>query len=300
MVKDGGTYYVYGLHGPLEQISASGAVTYLHQDQLGSTRLLTDSTGANVGSFSYDAYGNVASYTGTGTFPLQYAGQYTDAESGLQYLRAREYDPTTGSFLSRDPAAALTRSPYGYVAGNPLNGVDATGLDANCDLIPRPWDMGNACMAEAMQSPVGRGTLVGGGVAAGVVTCVFWCPIVGIAAAAGGGSTAMNQLEQAAPDVAPAAIDDAATAVPECPIRGYTWEGVQRAISRDGHGVSPSAMLNVVKYPLGTVAQANGATKFIGDNAVVVLNGSGKVIPPGRRITWDGGTNGTTSVRPGS
>jgi uncharacterized protein RhaS with RHS repeats len=49
-------------------------------------------------------------------------------ESSLQYLRARYYDPATGQFLSRDPLASLTRSPYGYVGGNPLNGVDPSGL----------------------------------------------------------------------------------------------------------------------------------------------------------------------------
>jgi RHS repeat-associated protein len=59
---------------------------------------------------------------------LQYAGQYTDAESGLQYERARYYDPTTGQFLSRDPMGAITRESYGYVHGNPLNLVDPTGL----------------------------------------------------------------------------------------------------------------------------------------------------------------------------
>ena len=44
------------------------------------------------------------------------------------------YDgPASGSiyFLSRDPAVATTLSPYGYVAGNPLNGSDPSGLDFN-------------------------------------------------------------------------------------------------------------------------------------------------------------------------
>lgn len=43
-------------------------------------------------------------------------------------VRSRDYDPSTGQFLSRDPAAATTRSPYGYVNDNPLNGTDPTGL----------------------------------------------------------------------------------------------------------------------------------------------------------------------------
>jgi hypothetical protein len=41
---------------------------------------------------------------------------------------ARYYDPATGQFLTVDPMVATTLSPYGYVAGNPLNATDPTGL----------------------------------------------------------------------------------------------------------------------------------------------------------------------------
>jgi len=41
----------------------------------------------------------VLTQTGTRT-PFGYAGQYTDAESSLQYLRARYYDPDTQQFLT--------------------------------------------------------------------------------------------------------------------------------------------------------------------------------------------------------
>lgn len=55
-------------------------------------------------------------------------GQYTDAETGFQYLRARYYDPATGQFLTRDPLEAETGEAYGYVRGDPLNRTDPTGL----------------------------------------------------------------------------------------------------------------------------------------------------------------------------
>ena len=51
------------------------------------------------------------------------AGQYTDPETGLIYLRNRYYDPTTGQFLTRDPLEGVTRSAYGYTDGDPLNGT---------------------------------------------------------------------------------------------------------------------------------------------------------------------------------
>jgi hypothetical protein len=38
------------------------------------------------------------------------------------------YDPATGQFLTIDPVVDQTRSPYGYVSGNPLNATDPTGL----------------------------------------------------------------------------------------------------------------------------------------------------------------------------
>ena len=49
LLKDGSTAYVYGPGGlPLEQINGS-TVLWLHHDQLGSTRLVTDTTGASQG-----------------------------------------------------------------------------------------------------------------------------------------------------------------------------------------------------------------------------------------------------------
>ena len=50
--------------------------------------------------------GTLTASTGTATTTLGYAGQYTDAESGLIYLRARYYDPATAQALCTKGAAA--------------------------------------------------------------------------------------------------------------------------------------------------------------------------------------------------
>jgi RHS repeat-associated protein len=127
LIKDGATAYVYGPGGlPLEQINGS-TVLWLHHDQLGSTRALTDLNGTVVQTYAYDPYGKLSASSGTVANPFQFAGQYTDAESGLQYLRARYYDSATGQFLARDPITAMTRQPYAYVYGNPLNAIDPSG-----------------------------------------------------------------------------------------------------------------------------------------------------------------------------
>lgn len=128
VLEDGTNAYVYGPGGlPLEQVSGNTAL-WFHHDQLGSTRLLTNGTGQAVAYYAYTPYGSQSSSSGTASTPLLYAGQYRDSESGLYYLRARYYDPTTAQFVTVDPAVDSTLSPYAYVAGNPLNTADPTGL----------------------------------------------------------------------------------------------------------------------------------------------------------------------------
>jgi RHS repeat-associated protein len=138
LLDDGQRSYIYGPGGlPVEQIS-EGAPTYLHHDQLGSTRVLTNSGGKAVGTYGYGAYGEPGGSTGAQTTPLGYAGQHTNEQSGLQYLRARVYDPGVGQFLTRDPIESLTGQPYSYAADNPLRYVDRAGLEREEEL-PCPW-----------------------------------------------------------------------------------------------------------------------------------------------------------------
>jgi len=132
------TYFLYGPGGlPYAQLNPDGSTTYLHHDQLGSTRLTTNSTGDPTGKWTFNPYGSLAAteLSATAT-PLLYTSQYLDAETSLYYLRARLYDPTTGQFISRDPIGSLSGSAYGYVHNNPLNHRDPSGL---IDLCP-PWD----------------------------------------------------------------------------------------------------------------------------------------------------------------
>jgi RHS repeat-associated protein len=142
----------------VEQISSAGTVTYLHHDQQGSTRLLTGSTGTFTGSTTFDAYGNKTGSTGTSTTPLGYDSQYTSSDTGLIYLRARTYDPSTAQFMSVDPMHEWTREPYIYVGDNPLNHGDPFGLF--------PWEA------------VAEGLGVGASCLLGPEVCVFLSALV--------------------------------------------------------------------------------------------------------------------------
>jgi RHS repeat-associated protein len=130
LLSDGANYYVYGPEGlPIEQI-ASEASTYLHHDQPGSTRLLTAQAGTISGAYTFTPYGVTEGHTGTATTRLGYDGQYTSSDTGLIYLRARTYDPTTAQFLSFDSVFGTSGEAYSYSADNPVNRVDPTGFSS--------------------------------------------------------------------------------------------------------------------------------------------------------------------------
>jgi len=58
-----------------------------------------------------------------------------------------------------------------------------------------------------------------------------------------------------------------------------TKHGLEQASYRDGgRSVSDAAMQDAVSNPVQVVPQADGSYKYIGQNAVVVLNSDGKVI----------------------
>jgi RHS repeat-associated protein len=112
---------------PIEEINSTGGAGYLHHDRLGSIRTLTDTSGNTIGGLTtYAPNGKVTS--GALFTAFRFAGEYTDLDNGLVYERARDYDPSTASFLSRDPLASVTRQPYLYAEGSPTNSVDPSGL----------------------------------------------------------------------------------------------------------------------------------------------------------------------------
>jgi RHS repeat-associated protein len=131
---DGGSTNV--IYGPgelvLGEIRVDGSVIYHHHDQLGSSRIFSDHAGVNIGSATFNAFGSIFESDGVVT-AFGFAGQYTDTETGNQYLRARYYQPSSANFLSRDPAAPLTLAPYSYSWNAPTAFVDPSGLSAEGD-----------------------------------------------------------------------------------------------------------------------------------------------------------------------
>jgi RHS repeat-associated protein len=157
LIAGGSARFVTGPGGlPLEQITGS-QVLYYQQDQLGSTRMLTDASGTPVATYTYSAYGALKASTGSALNPFRFGGQYLDSETGFYYLRARYYDPVTSQFVTRDPAVVTEESQYAYVEGNPLNKRDPLGL---CSW--NPFDSDSCEIAEPAKAITSAWNATGG------------------------------------------------------------------------------------------------------------------------------------------
>jgi RHS repeat-associated protein len=118
-------------------VLTGGTVRFLHENATGSTSLVTDAAGNTAGRLDGHPFGNVAASNGQvdyRTFSLH----PVDAESGLIYMRRRYYSPRVGRFLTPDLMATyqperFLHTPqgfhlYAYVANDPLNKTDPTGM----------------------------------------------------------------------------------------------------------------------------------------------------------------------------
>ena len=135
------------------------------QDGHGDVTGLVSPAGELVLDYAYDPFGNETTaqtdYAATWDNPFRYCGEYWDEETQTYYLRARQYDPAAGRFLSEDthwnPANAvygdnpcqLTANTYipnilaimqssnvhVYCVSNPLKYVDSSGEIADWVIV---------------------------------------------------------------------------------------------------------------------------------------------------------------------
>jgi RHS repeat-associated protein len=146
-----------GINVPiLRDTYSDGAVVaadrlYYLTDANNNVTAVTDDTGAVQERYSYDAYGNVTIYDADWVQrsasevnnTLLFAGMMVDPTTGMYYARARWYDPSTGSFITEDPAQAETNL-YGYAGNDPISESDPTGLVVNVGYPSTTCNTGDA------------------------------------------------------------------------------------------------------------------------------------------------------------
>ena len=124
--------------------SSAPIVSYMHPDHLGSTNVVTSQSGGVTQILDYYPYGatRVSQNNSQTSSARQFIGQFSDAQTGLDYLNARYYDSARGQFMSQDPvfweigvtkdgkmslAAPQIQNAYSYAQDNPVRLKDPDG-----------------------------------------------------------------------------------------------------------------------------------------------------------------------------
>ena len=183
------------LYLPGEQLSmnSSGGITALRYYDTGSgitvirdnTGNLTYQTGTSQGTGtltissaltgedrrSFTPYGNARGTTPTTWVDGRgFLDQPSDPATGLDLLGARDYDPASGHFLSRDPVLEATDpnqiGGYTYAGDDPVNGSDASGMcppDKCGEGVPKGSGSGYADGGDGGTTPPTGGATGSGG-----------------------------------------------------------------------------------------------------------------------------------------
>jgi len=130
--------YVYFNGERIGNHNSSSQYYYYAEDFIGSSRVITTSTGAVCYDADFYPYGGEDIFTNTCSQNYKFTGKERDAETNNDNFGARYFASAYGRFLSPDPAnvGADPTNPqswnmYGYALNSPLSLVDPSGLQSS-------------------------------------------------------------------------------------------------------------------------------------------------------------------------
>jgi RHS repeat-associated protein len=125
------TTYYYDDEGMLFAFQRGANRYYVATDQVGTPRVVVNSSGTIVKRMDYDSFGNITGDSAPGfDLPIGFAGGLADRATGLVHFGYRDYDPAAGRWTVRDPARydGGQFNLYVYVQNDPIQLRDPAGL----------------------------------------------------------------------------------------------------------------------------------------------------------------------------
>jgi len=166
--------FTYGINGQPMSVNYNGTDYYYITNSQGDVVGILNSSGTEVVTYTYDAWGNILSTGGTMAStlgahnPLLYRSYVYDRETKLYYLQSRYYNPEIGRFINADDIGYLgadgtlqSYNLFAYCGNNPVMNVDPNGHESMPNWLK--WVVGGVVIVG-----LGVATVATGGAAAGV------------------------------------------------------------------------------------------------------------------------------------
>ena len=120
-------------------VNYNGTEYFYVKNAQGDVTGLVNASGTRGVTYTYDAWGNLLTTTGSmattlgAQNPLRYRGYVYDTETGLYYLQSRYYNPGWGRFINVDAYLSTGQgfnghNMFAYCGNNPISRYDVGGM----------------------------------------------------------------------------------------------------------------------------------------------------------------------------
>ena len=131
-------HFTYDSTGPLS-VNCNGTEYFYVKNAQGDVTGLVTTSGTRVVTYTYDAWGNPLTTTGSMAAtlgeqnPLRYRGYVYDTETGLYYLQSRYCNPEWGRFINADAYLSTGQgfnghNMFAYCGNDPISRYDVGGM----------------------------------------------------------------------------------------------------------------------------------------------------------------------------